>query len=185
MNEAGKHAVRRAQRGYFDRYIVGQGIDIGCGTHPFHKSAIGYDTLISPEQRADLALPFPDNHFDYVHSSHCLEHMPNPNTTLWEWWRILKPNGHMIILAPDFGLYEQRRWPSHYNHDHKTYWSLTKLIQAINILPGAEIVEAHRNSDNYDFTPKFYDRTLGPALADIEVIALKTTADYMFSSRIS
>lgn len=37
------------KQNYFDKYIIGQGIDIGCGTSSFHPSAIGYDRLIDPK----------------------------------------------------------------------------------------------------------------------------------------
>lgn len=110
--------------------------------------------------------------------------MVDPELTLKEWWRVLKPNGHLIVLAPDFGLYEQRQWPSRYNSDHKSKWNLIKLATMISQLPNSEVVEAKRNSDQFDFTPHLYDRTLGLALADVEVIAQKTVSSYIFNSRI-
>jgi len=92
---------------------------------------------------------------------------------LAEWWRVLKDGGHLIVLAPDFGLYEQRQWPSRYNSDHKTQWSLLKLANLIGRLPGAEVVQASRNDQGYDYTSRYFDRTLGEGLADVEVVAFK------------
>lgn len=46
--------------------------------------------------------PFPDNHFDEIYASHVLEHIDNFNKTITELYRILKPNGIMIVYAPFF-----------------------------------------------------------------------------------
>jgi SAM-dependent methyltransferase len=182
MNEVQKHDVRRVRSGFFAKYCNGRGIDIGCGTTPFTNGAIGYDRMIDPSHDAEGPLPFADGHFDFVHSSHCLEHMRTPGDALAEWWRILKVGGHLIVLVPDFGLYEQRQWPSHYNGDHKSVWSLVKLVNAVSKLPNAEVIEARRNSDHYDFVDKTFDRTLGQAAADIEVVVLKYQSGWRFRS---
>src|SRR3546814_12230808 len=52
-----------------------------------------------------------------------------PYTTLFRseglrnWFRILKPGGHLIVTVPDEDLYEQGIFPSAYNPDHK--WTFT------------------------------------------------------------
>jgi hypothetical protein len=50
--------------------------------------------------------------------------MHDPTAALIEWLKILKPQGYAVISVPDFVLYEQLRWPSLYNPDHKSSWSL-------------------------------------------------------------
>jgi SAM-dependent methyltransferase len=61
--------------------------------------------------------------FDFVHSSHCLEHMRNPEEALTNWLRVLKPGGYLIVTVPDEDLYELGTWPSCFNADHK--WTFT------------------------------------------------------------
>jgi SAM-dependent methyltransferase len=39
--------------------------------------------------------------YDFVFASHCLEHIANPLKAVQEWLRILKPDGHMIIIVPE------------------------------------------------------------------------------------
>lgn len=39
--------------------------------------------------------------YDLVVSSHVIEHIANPLRALAEWRRVLKPGGHMVIVAPD------------------------------------------------------------------------------------
>lgn len=46
------------------------------------------------------ALPFKDNSFDYVLSSHVIEHAFDPIKTISEWLRVIKKNGYIFIIAP-------------------------------------------------------------------------------------
>src|SRR5690606_28364016 len=64
-----------------------------------------------------------DDSFDFVHSSHCLEHLEDPVQGLSNWMRVLRPGGHLVVTVPDEDLYEQGRFPSTFNRDHK--WSFT------------------------------------------------------------
>jgi SAM-dependent methyltransferase len=45
-------------------------------------------------------IPFPDSKFDFVFSSHCLEHSPDLTQTLKEIRRVLKPDGVMFFAVP-------------------------------------------------------------------------------------
>jgi len=67
-----------------------------------------------------------DNTYDFVHSSHCLEHMRDPYEAFDNWLRICKPGGHIITTIPDEDLYEQGVWPSTHNPDHKMTWTILK-----------------------------------------------------------
>jgi SAM-dependent methyltransferase len=53
--------------------------------------------------KADLneVLPFPDNHFDVIHSNQVLEHLFNTDIYVSELYRILKPNGYAIVSTPN------------------------------------------------------------------------------------
>ena len=67
----------------------------------------------------------PDASYDFVHSSHTLEHMRDAAEALCNWWRILAPGGYLIVVVPDWELYEQGVWPSQWNSDHKQRFSLS------------------------------------------------------------
>lgn len=45
-------------------------------------------------------LPFKDNTFDYVISSHVIEHYFDPIKAMKEWYRIIKPGGYIFTIAP-------------------------------------------------------------------------------------
>ena len=130
MHESSKSVMRRLHDSRFaTRYLVGHGIDIGCGPDsifnyreqfPLMQSCRNWDL---PDGDAQFLETVQDETFDFVHSSHCLEHMRNPQEALYHWLRVLKPGGHLIVMIPDEDLYEQGIFPSTNNDDHK--WTFT------------------------------------------------------------
>lgn len=42
-----------------------------------------------------------DAAYDFIFSSHCLEHIANPIKALKEWLRIIKTGGHVILILPE------------------------------------------------------------------------------------
>jgi len=85
-------------------YAKGWGVNIGCGPRPF-PGAINVD--LNPDALADVFadaanLPFYSNRFDFLVSSHCLEHVQQaPLIVLREWLRVLKPGGVLAFIVPN------------------------------------------------------------------------------------
>jgi SAM-dependent methyltransferase len=42
-----------------------------------------------------------DGSFDFVLSSHCLEHLANPLAALREWLRVCRDGGHLVLVLPN------------------------------------------------------------------------------------
>lgn len=126
MKEASKAMRRRAQSDEYDQYFIGNGIDIGCGDDNIVQfaerfgmtSCRGYDL---EDGNAEQCLNLEDQSFDFLHSSHCLEHMEDPYRAMYNWLRVVKTGGYLVITVPDEMMYEKRTWPSVFNKDHK--WS--------------------------------------------------------------
>lgn len=125
---------KAARRRYFDgvfhsSFFVGEGIDIGSGNDPLGNYAQMFPAIESvrawdiEDGDAQVMKGVDNESFDFVHSSHCLEHMHDPREALRNWLRILRPGGHLIITVPDEDLYELGVWPSRFNSDHK--WTFT------------------------------------------------------------
>jgi SAM-dependent methyltransferase len=125
------------QRRMFDarfatRWFVGIGLDIGGGPDSLAlyselfsgiEKVIVYDLMHGDAQWLDNV---EDDSFDFVFASHCLEHLRDPYAALGNWIRVVKPRGHIVIDVPDEDLYEQGHWPSKFNPDHKTSWTIDK-----------------------------------------------------------
>jgi SAM-dependent methyltransferase len=170
---------------YATRYIVGDGIDIGAGPDSLEQYHELFPLMTScrswdiPDGDAELMGGIRDASFDFVHSSHCLEHMRNPSVALDNWLRILKPGGHVICLIPDEDLYEQGVFPSTFNADHKHTFTIYKRNswsqQSVNItdlLSGVKHPIAIKKIELLDATFRYhlkdhlkiprYDQTLTP-----------------------
>jgi len=81
------------------------GLDIGCGERK-KDNFIGLDIRKLPQVDivADARkLPFRNEAFDYVYSSHLIEHFSHREVgrILAEWVRVLKKGGILEILCPD------------------------------------------------------------------------------------
>lgn len=117
---------------FVNTYFKGKGVDIGCGPDPLSKFQQQFPlmTELKPwdlgDGDAQLMAGVADDTYDFVHSSHCLEHLHDPYEAFDNWIRITKPGGHIITTIPDEDLYEQGVWPSNHNPDHKTSWTISK-----------------------------------------------------------
>ncbi len=133
MHEASKALMRRLHDIRFaTRYFIGHGIDVGAGSDSLAQYAEQFPLIQScrdwdiQDGDAQYLASIPDESLDFVHSSHCLEHMVDPREALSHWLRVLKPGGHLIVTIPDEDLYEQGVFPSTWNPDHKWTFTLHK-----------------------------------------------------------
>ena len=138
--------------------LGGKGIDIGCGPWPVRPDAQPFDQVHGDANHISrYAKP---ESYDYVFSSHCLEHMRDPDHALQEWWKLVRPGGSMLIVVPDEDLYEQGYWPSLFNKDHKFTFTISKqeswspvsrnLLEMARRLPEAEVVSIRVQDAGYD-----------------------------------
>jgi SAM-dependent methyltransferase len=110
-----RHRGSEFVTGYLDGL---RGIEIGAASHNrFHLDAInvdryaGDDTVYKHQERrlakstaaVDVVapgddLPFEDNSYDFVFSSHVIEHFPDPIKALYEWVRVARR--YVVVIAP-------------------------------------------------------------------------------------
>jgi len=122
--ETTKARERRIGEGFFEKYCRGKGLDIGYGGDLLAKNCMGWDI---EHGNAQLLRGLKDSKFDFVYSSHALEHMLNPGTALKNWWRVLKPGGYLILYIPHRDLYEKKKTlPSRWNPDHKYFFLIDR-----------------------------------------------------------
>jgi len=180
MKECSKSITRRlSDPNFINRYFVGRGLDVGGKPDSLNL----YRELFCQMGKvrtwdwedgdAQHLLTLQDGEFDFVHSSHCLEHLENPYEGLGNWLRVLRHGGHLVVLVPDEDLYEQGVFPSTFNSDHK--WTFTiwkqhswskKSINIIDLVQSlddtAELVRLEQLATTYRFNLPRYDQTLTP-----------------------
>ena len=137
--------------------LQGKGIDIGCGPDPVLPSAMPFD---KPQGDCNRIRDHVQRQFDYVYSSHCLEHMEDPPRAIADWWSLVKPGGVLFLVVPDEDLYEQGFWPSRFNPDHKWTFTIAKhhswspvsinLLDLVHTLPGGDVVDIRLQDDGYE-----------------------------------
>lgn len=217
--ETTKALPRRAADALFKEVFRGRAIDIGGGNDPlkacpeFPELQVEYVVDLGGNQKNLLRAnaeqlgerrPPPEstaflltNPFDLVYSSQTLEHMPNPFRALWNWWRLVKPGGHLVITVPDLELYEQGQWPHIWNSNHMTAWKHSKktvelesspgcipLLELLQSLPNGIVSRCQLIDTNYDYSileevlsgaRKPVDQTMPPynAEAFIEAVVSK------------
>ncbi len=168
MNETSK--LRKIWGKYEYTLITGYGIDIGCGDDPILATVKRFDMEDGDANRIGNYI---NGEFDFVFSSHCLEHLFNPKESLKEWWNLVRPGGHLIFIVPDEDLYEQGYWPSLFNSDHKWTFTISKhsswspvsinIMEIIADLDKCEVVQIVLQDNNYDrslLRHAFYDRAI-------------------------
>lgn len=180
--ETSKALPRRAKDPLFQEVFKGVAIDLGCGEDALRTTAefpnlkveyvVDRDGAHPNMLRLDVEsigeLPIASHphligRYDLVYSSQCLEHCDNPFRTIFNWWRLLKVGGHMVITVPDEQLYEQT-WPHRWSSGHKTTWKIRgskpdagwspgaiPLRDLASSLPGARVLKCDLEDSGYDY----------------------------------
>jgi len=165
------------------RYLDGlKGLEIGGSAHnafglntlnvdytdsldtPFKESEI---ELCGKAMKVDIVangddIPVEDNSFDFVISSHVIEHFYSPIDAILEWKRVIKTGGIIFIIAPNRNALESDRGKPITNlyelidrhksmftksgHDHFTIFDV-KLLVNICIYSGLEVIETQATDD--------------------------------------
>jgi SAM-dependent methyltransferase len=196
MQETSKSLIRRLHDVRFaNRYFVGSGIDIGCGDDPLSRYQQQFPLMTAlrpwdlPDGDAQKLETVADNTYDFVHSSHCLEHMRDPYEAFGNWVRVTKPGGHIVITIPEEDMYEQGVWPSTYNGDHKTSWTVGKteswspvstnlMAFLFAYLDQIEVVKIEKVDATYMYeVPRIDQTAFGISECAIEFVVRKRTEE--------
>lgn len=123
--------------------LKGKLLDVGCGEMPYRddllgnsaiKKYIGLDIFDAIEYKMEIKpdyfwdgtnMPFEDNFFDSGVATEVLEHCPDPNITLLEIYRVLKPNSPFLLTVPFL-------WPTHespYDYYRFTPFALISILE--------------------------------------------------------
>jgi len=89
-------------------YMVGEGLDIGCGDSRFFDWAVGVDikpgsSTKGPNQLRDarkLEGYFASESQGFIFSSYLLNELDDWSGVLSSWWKLLRPDGYLILFLP-------------------------------------------------------------------------------------
>ena len=117
--EIGGPSFAFTQKGFIPLYKYIQGLD-GCNfssstiwegkiksgnTYQF-ENRIGHQYIMDGTDLSTIK----DNQYDFLLSSHNLEHIANPIKALLEWKRVIKPNGYLLLILPNkLGTFDIKR----------------------------------------------------------------------------
>ena len=122
--ETSKARERRLREDFFNLYCKGHGLDVGFGGDLVTKDAEGFDF---EHGDAQYLKGKKDNTYDFVYSSHTIEHLPDPSEAIRNWFRVVKPGGYLIIYLPHRDLYEKKKTlPSRFNPNHLHFFLIDK-----------------------------------------------------------
>ena len=191
MFEAHKAMIRRINNiKEYQQFFRGDGIDIGAGSDcidafiqqfPQMRTVHNYDLRVAGAEKCGQIL---DNSYNFLHSSHWLEHFSDPTTVVNHWVRVVKVGGFIIITVPDEHMYEKDMWPSPFNSRHQ--WSFRfggnserstsiDAIKFFNTIPDVSVISIKRVTENYFETDEdLTARTDINVECGIEIILKKT-----------
>lgn len=136
-----------------DNYSKGRVLDIGCGNKPYKKlfsdkcdEYLGCDIVQSSEKCVNIIceatnIPQKDNSFDTIFCTQVIEHVDDHNKLINEMYRLLKPNGYVILSGPMY-------W--HLHEEPHDFFRFTKYgFKYIFEKQGFEIVEILANGGKW------------------------------------
>lgn len=145
-------------------YLRGPGLDIGAGCFKILPHAVSVDNGIDHQlfgiqfkpdiyiQNAEDMSQFGSQSWQWVYSSHLLEHLEKPAKALREWWRLVKQGGYLILYLPHEDLYPKVGTPEA-NVDHKMDLNEQKVIDWMKEIGpwDLERCEQRNEEDEYSF----------------------------------
>jgi len=141
-------------------------LEIGCGERRDFPDSLGLD--IRKTTKVDVigdarSLPFKDESFDHVFSSHTLEHLPHGDCdrVLREWIRVLRPGGVIELRMPDLRaralifalnptirsmrmIYGEQDYEENYHKSGYSYGLLKGMLRAVGVVKVKRVISGYR-----------------------------------------
>ena len=77
------------------------------------ENKVGYQYIMDGSNLSEIK----ENKYDFILSSHNLEHIANPIKALFEWKRVIKINGYMLLIVPHKDkTFDNKRPITKFNH---------------------------------------------------------------------
>lgn len=117
-------------------FCRGVGIDVGGGKWPMPGA-----TVVDWQNGGD-AMFLPNMQADYVFSSHCLEHLPDPIEALIHWQSRIKPGGVLFLYLPHP---DMEYWRPQNCRKHLHQWWPADMAKIIRDLGFVNVIHSERD----------------------------------------
>lgn len=117
-------------------FCKGSGLDVGGGKWPL-AGAQPVDSLHGRD-----AMQLPEGKFDYVFSSHCLEHIPNPIAALEHWATRLRPGGVLFLYLPHP---DMTYWLPQNCRKHLHSWLPRQMVRIVKDIGFENVISSERD----------------------------------------
>jgi len=121
---------------FAEQFCKGRGLDIGCGDWP-----LGWAIPIEKRHGA-TAEALPDDKFDYIFSSHCLEHLTDPVKALLHWKSRLVDGGVLFLYLPHP---DMEYWLPQNNRKHLHQWHPDDMRKLVEDLGFVNVINSERD----------------------------------------
>jgi SAM-dependent methyltransferase len=118
---------------YFCR---GVGLDVGAGQWPLPGSH-----PIDLKRGTD-AMALPEGLWDYVFSSHCAEHLPDPIAAIEHWKTRLRPGGTLFLYLPHP---DMEYWRPQFCRKHLHSWAPAQMAGILRDLGFVDVMHSERD----------------------------------------
>lgn len=115
---------------------TGRGIDVGCGKWPL-DGAVAFDIA-----NGDDAMNLPDERYDFVFSSHCLEHLANPIAAIEHWRTRIIEGGRLFLYLPHP---DMEYWLPQNCRKHLHSWRPAEMARIIKDLGFCSVMHSERD----------------------------------------
>lgn len=118
------------------KFCTGKGLDVGAGEWPLPGA-----TAVDLSYNCD-AMYLPGSDWDYIFSSHCLEHLPDYVGALAHWFDKLRPGGLVFLYLPHP---DMRYWRPENNRKHLHVFHPEDVAQALVDLGYENVISGQRD----------------------------------------
>ena len=118
------------------KFCNGCGVDVGANKWPL-RGAIPVD-----KQNGGDALRLPEGLYDYVFSSHCLEHLTDPIGALLHWKTRIKKGGVLFLYLPHP---DMEYWLPQNCSKHLHSWNPMDMVKIVKDLGFKDVIHSERD----------------------------------------
>lgn len=118
------------------QFCKGDGLDVGAGKWPL-PGAMPIDLA-----NGSRAMDLPPGPFDYIFSSHCLEHLANPVAAIEHWKLRLKNGAPLFLYLPHP---DMTYWRPQWNRNHLHMWRPEDVETLLIDLGFTDVIRSERD----------------------------------------